>query len=86
MADLCKVNRGFHLKTLHSFKGILQLFKPLLEMFWIIVLMLISPQLISGNIRRAIARHDHTAVLALFPVLRHLRSVRPEFEVILEVK
>ena len=43
-------------------------------------------QQISSNIRRAIGRgNQHTAVLAIFPVLRHLRAIRPEFATVLEV-
>ncbi|KAK2185572.1 hypothetical protein NP493_228g06031 [Ridgeia piscesae] len=39
---------------------------------------------ISAYIKRAIARNDHSAVISLFPVLKHLRSMKPEFERTLE--
>ena len=42
-------------------------------------------QYISAYIKRAIARNDHSAVISLFPVLKHLRSMKPEFERTLEV-
>lgn len=41
---------------------------------------------IATNIRRAVARHDHQAVLAIFPVLKHLRAIKPDFDITLEVK
>jgi hypothetical protein len=42
-------------------------------------------QTIGLVIHRATLRHSVTAVIHLFPVLRQLRAVKPEFEKVLEV-
>ena len=42
-------------------------------------------QLFSTYIKRAILRHDHSAVISLFPVLKHLRAIKPKFDITLEV-
>jgi len=43
-------------------------------------------QTIGFVIHRATLRHSVTAVIHLFPVLRQLRAVKPEFEKVLEVR
>lgn len=35
--------------------------------------------------RKAIARHDFSAVLTVFPVLRHLKQTKPEVDQVLQV-
>lgn len=35
--------------------------------------------------RKAIVRHDFSAVLAVFPILRHLKQTKPEFDQVLQV-
>ena len=42
-------------------------------------------QTIGQFIQRATMRHSVTAVIRLFPVLQQLRSVKPEFDITLEV-
>jgi len=42
-------------------------------------------EMIGHFIHRATMRHNVTAVIRLFPVLRQLRSVKPEFDITLEV-
>ncbi|XP_013396537.1 exocyst complex component 7 [Lingula anatina] len=39
---------------------------------------------LAASVRRAIAHHDYPSVLQLFPVVRHLRSIKPEYDVSLE--
>ncbi|XP_069510808.1 exocyst complex component 7 isoform X2 [Ambystoma mexicanum] len=34
--------------------------------------------------RKAIVRHDYSAVLTIFPVLRHLKQMKPEFDKVLQ--
>ncbi|ELT97419.1 hypothetical protein CAPTEDRAFT_153271 [Capitella teleta] len=41
-------------------------------------------QQIASSIKRATGRHNATAVISLFPVLKHLRSMKPAFDVTLE--
>lgn len=36
--------------------------------------------------RKAIVRHDFSAVLAIFPILRHLKQTKPEFDQVLQVR
>lgn len=40
---------------------------------------------IVGAARRAILRHDYSAVLAIFPVLRHLKINKADFDATLQV-
>lgn len=35
--------------------------------------------------RRAIMRHDYSAVLTIFPILKHLKMTKPEFDTTLQV-
>lgn len=35
--------------------------------------------------RKAIIRHDFSAVLTVFPILRHLKQTKPEFDQVLQV-
>lgn len=35
--------------------------------------------------RKAIVRHDFSAVLTVFPILRHLKQTKPEFDQVLQV-
>lgn len=35
--------------------------------------------------RKAIMRHDYSAVLTIFPILRHLKHTKPEFDQVLQV-
>ena len=42
-------------------------------------------QFICAQIRRAVVRHEYAAVISVFPVLKHLRTVRPVLDVTLEV-
>lgn len=35
--------------------------------------------------RRATLRHDYSAVLTIFPILRHLKQTKPEFDTTLQV-
>lgn len=35
--------------------------------------------------RKAIMRHDYSAVLTIFPILRHLKQTKPEFDQVLQV-
>ena len=35
--------------------------------------------------RRAILRHDYSAVLTIFPILRHLKQTKPDFDTTLQV-
>ena len=48
--------------------------------------LLLFCQLIGQFIHRATMRHSVTAVIRLFPVLRQLRTVKPEFDITLEVQ
>ncbi|XP_078510692.1 exocyst complex component 7 isoform X1 [Lissotriton helveticus] len=34
--------------------------------------------------RKAIVRHDYSAVLTIFPILRHLKQIKPEFDKVLQ--
>ena len=36
--------------------------------------------------RRAIMRHDYSAVLTIFPILKHLKMTKPEFDTTLQVR
>lgn len=36
--------------------------------------------------RKAIIRHDFSAVLTVFPILRHLKQTKPEFDQVLQVR
>lgn len=36
--------------------------------------------------RRAIMRHDYSAVLTIFPILRHLKMNKSEFDTTLQVE
>ena len=49
------------------------------------VLSLLCLQFICAQIRRAVVRHEYAAVISVFPVLKHLRTVRPVLDVTLEV-
>ena len=42
-------------------------------------------QAISSAAKRAVLKHDYTAVLTVFPVAKHLSQIRPEFEETLQV-
>lgn len=46
---------------------------------------IVFSQQIASYIKRATGRHNNTAVISLFPVLKHLRSIKPAFDVTLEV-
>jgi len=35
--------------------------------------------------RKAIIRHDYSAVLTIFPILKHLKQMKPEFDQVLQV-
>lgn len=35
--------------------------------------------------RKAIIRHDFSTVLTVFPILRHLKQTKPEFDQVLQV-
>lgn len=35
--------------------------------------------------RRAIMRHDYSAILTIFPILKHLKMTKPEFDATLQV-
>ncbi|KAL8579445.1 hypothetical protein ACOMHN_026810 [Nucella lapillus] len=39
---------------------------------------------IAGTARKNMQRHEYSAVLSIFPIVRHLRSIKPEFDLILE--
>nr|XP_022317567.1 exocyst complex component 7-like isoform X1 [Crassostrea virginica] len=41
-------------------------------------------ELLAGNAKKSIAKHDFINVLSVFPVLKHLRSIKPEFDFTLE--
>ena len=47
-------------------------------------LMLEGENIVSAA-RKAIARHDFSAVLTVFPVLRHLKQTKPEVDQVLQV-
>lgn len=42
--------------------------------------------MIAGTARKNMQRHEYSAVLSIFPIVRHLRSIKPEFDLILEVR
>ncbi|XP_066560520.1 exocyst complex component 7 isoform X2 [Amia ocellicauda] len=46
-------------------------------------LMLEGDNIVSAA-RRAIMRHDYSAVLTIFPILRHLKQTKPEFDQVLQ--
>ncbi|XP_070251621.1 exocyst complex component 7 isoform X9 [Myotis yumanensis] len=46
-------------------------------------LMLEGENIVSAA-RKAIVRHDFSAVLAIFPILRHLKQTKPEFDQVLQ--
>lgn len=48
-------------------------------------LMLEGDNIVSAA-RRAIMRHDYSAVLTIFPILRHLKQTKPDFDATLQVK
>ncbi|KAL5019321.1 hypothetical protein ScPMuIL_005043 [Solemya velum] len=41
-------------------------------------------ELIATNARKCIGRHDFSAVLSIFPVVKHLRTIKPVFDLTLE--
>ncbi|XP_071107371.1 exocyst complex component 7-like [Haliotis cracherodii] len=41
-------------------------------------------EMLATTAKRNIGRHEFTAVLSIFPIVKHLRTVRPEFDLILE--
>lgn len=41
-------------------------------------------ELLAVNAKKSIAKHDFINVLSVFPVLKHLRSIKPEFDLTLE--
>ncbi|KAK3772011.1 hypothetical protein RRG08_008250 [Elysia crispata] len=41
-------------------------------------------ELLAGTARKSVARHEFTDVLSIFPIVQHLRAVKPEFDLILE--
>ncbi|KAK7112146.1 exocyst complex component 7-like [Littorina saxatilis] len=41
-------------------------------------------EMIAGTARKNVQRHEYSAVLSIFPIVRHLRSIKPEFDLILE--
>lgn len=47
-------------------------------------LMLEGENIVSAA-RRAIMRHDYSAVLTIFPILKHLKMTKPEFDATLQV-
>lgn len=47
-------------------------------------LMLEGENIVSAA-RRAIMRHDYSAVLTIFPILKHLKMSKPEFDATLQV-
>ena len=42
-------------------------------------------QTLAGFARKNLNRHDLNSVLSIFPVVKHLRSIKPEFDRNLEV-
>lgn len=48
-------------------------------------LMLEGDNIVSAA-RRAIMRHDYSAVLTIFPILRHLKQTKPDFDTTLQVE
>lgn len=42
-------------------------------------------QLLASNAKKNIAKHEFMAVLSIFPVVKHLRGIRPDFDYTLEV-
>ncbi|ESO89271.1 hypothetical protein LOTGIDRAFT_210312 [Lottia gigantea] len=41
-------------------------------------------ELLANSARRNIGRHEFTTVLSIFPIVKHLRTIKPEFDLILE--
>ncbi|CAL1548455.1 unnamed protein product [Lymnaea stagnalis] len=41
-------------------------------------------ELLATAARKNVAKHDFAAVLSIFPIVQHLRAVKPEFDLILE--
>ncbi|XP_025081121.1 exocyst complex component 7-like [Pomacea canaliculata] len=41
-------------------------------------------EMIATATRKSMQRHEYSAVLSIFPIVRHLRSIKPEFDLILE--
>ncbi|KAK7469684.1 hypothetical protein BaRGS_00036313 [Batillaria attramentaria] len=41
-------------------------------------------EMIAGAARKNMQRHEYSAVLSIFPIVHHLRSIKPEFDLILE--
>ncbi|XP_005100181.2 exocyst complex component 7 [Aplysia californica] len=41
-------------------------------------------ELLATAARKNVSRHEFTAVLSIFPIVQHLRTVKPEFDLILE--
>lgn len=39
---------------------------------------------IAGNAKKNINRHEYTSVLSIFPIVQHLRSIKPQFDLTLE--
>ena len=42
-------------------------------------------QAIASNAKKNINRHEYTSVLSIFPIVQHLRSIKPQFDLTLEV-
>lgn len=41
-------------------------------------------EMIAGAARKNTQRHEYSAVLSIFPIVRHLRQIKPDFDLILE--
>ncbi|XP_064602319.1 exocyst complex component 7-like [Liolophura sinensis] len=41
-------------------------------------------ELIAVNVRKAMGRHEYTSVLNVFPIIRHIRSIKSDFDLTLE--
>ena len=42
-------------------------------------------QMLATQARKSINKHEFMSVLSIFPVVKHLRSIKPEFDYTLEV-
>lgn len=77
MSDDCNIDQTAQV----YWRGLLKLFCPQEALD---NLMLEGDNIVSAA-RRAIMRHDYSAVLTIFPILRHLKMNKSEFDSTLQV-
>lgn len=92
MLNSCAGNQlNWHARWVSSEPLVLVGQKSLLTSDWLALLqesldnLIMEGDNIVSAARKAIIRHDYSAVLTIFPILKHLKQMKPEFDQVLQV-